>query len=420
MKYLIILLTIITSCSSSSKINKKNTPPLTGEPIPAAYRTNVYFPMLKGKRVAVFANHTSLVGSKHLVDTLLAAGINVVKAFGPEHGFRGTADAGEKVDNYIDKRSGVLVVSLYGKKSEPSKEDLADVDILVFDLQDVGARYYTYINALEHYMNAAFENSKPLLVLDRPNPNGFYVDGPSLDTAYRSGVGHMPIPTMYGMTIGEYGFMIAGEKWLSPKANEKYEYYKCAENSVDTPFHFQVIKCSNYDHNSRYDLPVKPSPNIPDFASVFWYGSTCFFEGTALNEGRGTDYAFCIFGHPSLPKNLYKYTPTSREGAKEPKLLNQICYGWNLYDTRKNIEKFEGKVHLKYLLDAYHLFPNKDSFWLVPAKGQYFFDKLAGDDNLRKQIIAGKTEAEIKASWQPKLNAFKATRKKYLLYKDFE
>jgi uncharacterized protein YbbC (DUF1343 family) len=224
------------------------------------------------------------------------------------------------------------------------------------------------------------------------------------------------------MTVGEYAMMIAGEKWLSSaKAIAQYAYYKTAENSKDTAFHFLVIKCKNYDHTSKYELPLKPSPNLPDYASIYWYPSTCFFEGSVFSEGRGTDHPFCIFGHPDLPKNLYAFTPTAREGATAPKLMNKLCYGWNVYDTKQNVlKKVDDRIQLKYLLDAYKLFPNKDSFFIRPKSGQYFFDKLAGSDELRKQLIAGKTEAEIKASWQPKLQAFKAIRKKYLLYKDFE
>jgi len=389
--------------------------------ITAAERTEVYVPLLKGKRVAVFANHTATIGKTHLVDSLQKLGVNIVKAFGPEHGFRGTADAGEKLDNYVDKATGIPVISLYGKKRRPSAEDLADVDILLFDIQDVGVRFYTFISSLQEYMEAAFENSKPLMILDRPNPNGHYVDGPVLDTAYKSFVGMQPVPIVYGMTVGEYAMMIAGERWLTAKANAKHDYYKTAQNSTDTAFHFLVIKCRNYDHTSKYELPVKPSPNLPDYASIYWYPSTCFFEGTILSEGRGTDHPFCMFGHPELPKNLYSFTPTSREGATAPKLKNKLCYGWNLYDSKKEVlKKVDDQIQLKYLLEAYKLFPQKDSFFIRPKTGQYFFDKLAGDDQLRKQLIAGKSEAEIKASWQPKLQTFKAIRKKYLLYKDFE
>ena len=393
-------------------------------PIPAAYRIQVYLPLLKGKKVGIFANHTATIGNKHLVDTLLALGVTITKAFGPEHGFRGTADAGEKIENYIDATTGIPVVSLFGAKRKPTPEDLANVDILLFDIQDLGTRFYTYISSLQEFMEAAFENSKPLMILDRPNPNGFYVDGPVLDTAYKSFVGMQPIPTVYGMTMAEYAFMIAGERWLSAKANEKYDYYRRAENSKDTLFHFEVIKCAGYTHNSKYIIPIKPSPNIPDMASVYWYGSNCLFEGTALNEGRGTDHPFVIFGHPSLPKTLYAFTPTSRDGAKEPKLKNQLCYGWNLYGSNEEIlSKVDNKVQIKYLLDAYKLFPDKETFFRKPQSGKltdYFFNKLAGNSELMEQVKAGKTEKEIRDSWQPKLNAFKTIRKKYLLYPDFE
>lgn len=392
--------------------------------LPAAYRIPVYLPLLKNKKVGVFANHTATVGNKHLVDTLLSLGVRITKAFGPEHGFRGKADAGEKISNYIDSATGIPVVSLYGAKRKPTAADLADVDILLFDIQDVGTRFYTYISSLQEFMEAAFENSKPMMILDRPNPNGFYVDGPILDTAFRSFVGMQPIPIVHGMTMAEYAFMIAGENWLSPKANEKYAYYKRAENSKDTLFHFQVIKCANYTHKSKYELPIPPSPNIPDMASVYWYASTCLFEGTALNEGRGTDHPFCIFGHPSLPKSLYAFTPTSRDGAREPKLKNQQCYGWNLFDSNEKIlAKLDNKIQLGYLLEAYRLFPDKANFFRKPKTekpNEYAFNRLAGSSQLMEQIIAGKTEAEIRASWQPGLDAFKKIRKKYLFYADFE
>lgn len=420
---IILLVCILLSCiSCNSQKTTANASASSNHVITAAERTDVYVPLLKNKRVAIFANHTAVIGKTHLVDSLQKLGVNIVKAFGPEHGFRGTADAGQKLDNYVDSATGIPVISLYGKKRRPSAEDLADVDILVFDIQDVGVRFYTFISSLQEYMEAAFENSKPLMILDRPNPNGHYVDGPVLDTAYRSFIGMQPVPIVYGMTVGEYAMMIAGERWLSTaKANGKYDYYRTAENSKDTAFHFLVIKCKNYDHTSKYELPLKPSPNLPDYASIYWYPSTCFFEGTVLSEGRGTDHPFCIFGHPNLPKNLYQFTPTSREGATAPKLMNKFCYGWNLYDTKESVlRKVDDRIQLKYLLEAYKLFPNKDSFFIRPKTGQYFFDKLAGSDELRKQLIAGKTEAEIKASWQPKLQAFKAIRKKYLLYKDFE
>jgi uncharacterized protein YbbC (DUF1343 family) len=392
--------------------------------LPAAYRTSVYVPMLKGKRVAVFANHTATIGNTHLVDSLVKLGIKITKAFGPEHGFRGTADAGEKIDNYNDPATGIPVISLYGKKRRPSAEDLADVDIMLFDIQDVGVRYYTFISSLQEYMEAAFENKKPLIILDRPNPNGFYVDGPILDTAYKSFIGMQPIPVVYGMTIAEYAMMIAGEQWLSKEANKQYEFYQRAHNSADTPFHFQVIKCANYTHKSLYNLPVKPSPNLPDMAAVYWYGSTCYFEGTVLSEGRGTEHPFSIFGHPTLPNTLYAFTPISRDGAKEPKLKNQLSYGWNIWDNpTKVLASLKTGIRIDYLVEAYRLFPQKDSFFLRPKSGKptdYFFNKLAGSNQLMEQLKAGKTATDIKASWQPGITAFKKIRKKYLLYPDFE
>ena len=310
-------------------------------------RMNVYLPLLKGKSVAVFANQTSLVRHTNLVDTLVKRGIIVVKIFGPEHGFRGDADAGEKVGNNIDKKTGIKVISLYGKHEKPTAEDLADVDIMVFDIQDVGTRFYTFISSLQYYMEAALENSKPLLILDRPNPNGFYVDGPVLDPKFKSFVGMQPVPIVYGMTLGEYAFMIAGENWLSDAANKKYAYYLQTKSSVDTPFHFLVIKCSNYNHKSKYVLPVKPSPNLPSIQSIYWYPSTCLFEGTSLSEGRGTDKPFQIFGAPSLPKNLFSFKPHPMEGAKSSKHYGEICYGWNLSGTPEQVlKKIDNKIHI--------------------------------------------------------------------------
>ena len=252
--------------------------------IPGAERMDQYLPLLKGKTVAIFANPTSVVGHTLLVDTLLKRGIKVVRIFGPEHGFRGNADAGEKVGNAIDKETGIEVISLYGKHNKPTAEDLKGVDIMLFDIQDVGVRFYTYISSMQRYIEAAFENSIPLIILDRPNPNGFYVDGPVLDPKYKSFVGMQPIPIVYGLTLGEYAMMMAGEKWLSDSANKKYAYYEHSKKTIDSPFHLLVIKNLNYDHNSKYILPVKPSPNLPDIHSVYLYPSTCFFEGTTLSE----------------------------------------------------------------------------------------------------------------------------------------
>jgi uncharacterized protein YbbC (DUF1343 family) len=392
--------------------------------ITAAERMEVYLPLLKAKRVAVFANQTSLVGNTHLVDTLLKSGINVVKIFGPEHGFRGTADAGEKVGNAVDSKTGVPVVSLYGSHKKPTAADFNGVDVLVFDIQDVGVRFYTYISSLEYCLEAALENHKPIMLLDRPNPNGFYIDGPVLDKKFTSFIGMQPVPIVYGMTVGEYGMMLVGEKWVSPAANAIHAYNITTKPNADTPFHFLVIKCKNYDHTTRYTLPVMPSPNLKEMQSIYWYPSTCFFEGTVLSEGRGTDKPFQIFGHPNLPKNLYSFTPNPNAGAKSSKCFGKLCYGWNVSGTEAQVlAKTGGKIQLKHLLDAYKLFPGKDSFFLKAKSGKpedVFFNKLAGNASLMAQVKAGKTEADIKKSWQPGLAKFKAIRKKYLLYKDFE
>ncbi len=382
--------------------------------MPGAERMEVYLPYLKNKSVAVFANPTSLVKKTHLVDTLISSGIRVVKIFGPEHGFRGDANAGEHVEDGLDKKTGVPVVSLYGKHNKPTPEDFEGVDILIFDIQDIGVRFYTYISSLEYFLEAALENHKPLLILDRPNPNGFYVDGPVLDKKFKSFIGMQSVPVVYGMTIGEYALMLAGEKWLSPKANENNSYNITTKPTADTPFHVQVIKCKNYDHNTKYILPVMPSPNLKSMQAIYLYPSTCFFEGTILSEGRGTDEPFQIFGHPNLPKNLYAFTPKPNAGSKSSKCFYQQCYGWHITGSNEEIVKIvDGKIQLKYLLQAYKLFPGKDSFFL---KNNFIY-KLAGNDILSKQIASGKTEAEIRKSWEPALANFKKIRQKYLLYK---
>ena len=380
---------------------------------PGAERMDSYVPLLRGKSVAVFANQTSMVKNTHLVDTLIKKGIKVIKIFGPEHGFRGDADAGEKVGTEVDQKTGVPVISLFGSHNKPTKEDLENVDVMIFDIQDVGVRFYTFISSLQYYMEAALEMKIPLLILDRPNPNGFYVDGPVLDPKFKSFVGMQPIPVVYGMTIGEYAMMLLGERWLSPKANETAAYYKIAHNSVDTPFHLLVIKCASYDHKKRYILPVKPSPNLPSGQSIYAYPSTCFFEATNLSEGRGTDKPFEIFGHPSLPKTLISFTPRSMPGAKDPKLKDKLCYGWDISTEHTNYAS--NKIQLKWILQAYKLFPDKDKFFIRPGA----LSRLAGNDKLEKQIINQISESEIRKSWEPALSNFKVIRKKYLLYKDF-
>lgn len=408
----------------SSKFSAKTASPiLTG-----ADRLDAYLPLLKGKKVAVFANQTSVVGSGHLVDTLQKSGVTIKVIFGPEHGFRGTADAGEKVESTIDKATGIPVVSLYGKKRKPSKEDLEGVDVMLFDIQDVGVRFYTYISSLQEYMETAIIHNIPLLVLDRPNPNGFYVDGPVLEQRFKSFVGMQPVPIVYGMTIGEYAKMILEEGWLSKEAMDAYTQNVLAATYPPgaTYFSLEVITCANYTHSSKYVLPVKPSPNLPEIQSIYWYPSTCFFEGTVLSEGRGTDKPFQVFGHPSLPKNLYSFKPTSRDGAKEPKLKDQLCYGWNLSGTPEQVlEKVGTEIQLEWLILAYQLFPDKEKFFLTSKKENirpedYFFNKLAGNATLMQQIRSGATEQTIRNSWKPELDKFKSIRKKYLLYPDFE
>ncbi|HEY6976552.1 MAG TPA: DUF1343 domain-containing protein [Chitinophagaceae bacterium] len=404
-----------------SAVLEKN-PQTSNQILPGAYQTKEYLPLLHKKRVAIFANQTSVVGNTHLVDTLKKLGVNIIKIFAPEHGFRGTADAGANIQTYTDEQTGIPVLSLYGSKVKPSKEDLNDVDLLLFDIQDVGVRFYTYISSLQYFLESAIENNKPLVILDRPNPNGFYVDGPVLDTSYKSFVGMQPIPVVYGMTLGEYATMLYEERMLSaeiknflpPKSGNKIP------GGHGSPV--TVILCKNYTHKSRYVLPVNPSPNLPDMGSIYWYPSTCFFEGTVITEGRGTDHPFQIFGHPKLPDTLYGFTPHSKPGASEPKLKDQLCYGWNLYGT--NSTGTNTQIQLKWLLRAYQLFPDKENFFLQPKKSNpkpqdYFFNKLAGSNELMQQVIDGKTEEEIRNSWQQKLDAFKKVREKYLLYPDF-
>jgi uncharacterized protein YbbC (DUF1343 family) len=426
----LVLLAIFTVrfSSSAQKSAVPSTKQRSNRIIPAAERLDAYLPLLKGKKVAVFANQTSMVGNSHLVDVLQKNGVTIKVIFGPEHGFRGTADAGEKVESMVDKATGVPVVSLYGKKRKPSKEDLEGIDVMLFDIQDVGVRFYTFISSLEDYLESAIEYNIPLVVLDRPNPNGHYVDGPVLEPRFKSFVGMQPVPVVYGMTIGEYAQMLLGEGWLSKETMKAYEQNVLAATYPPGAKYFQltVIPNGNYTHKSMYVLPAKPSPNLPDIQSIYWYPSTCFFEGTVLSEGRGTDKPFQIFGHPSLPNNLYKFTPTSREGAKEPKLKGQVCYGWNVSGTPQEVlKKVDNQLQLGWLILAYKLFPEKQNFFLSAKKEKltdtdYFFNKLAGNATLMQQIKQGVPEPAIRKSWEPGLKKFKSIRKKYLLYRDFE
>ncbi|MFZ1299257.1 MAG: DUF1343 domain-containing protein [Saprospiraceae bacterium] len=368
--------------------------------LPGAYRMDSYLNLLDGKRVGLVVNQSSKLGQVHLVDTLLAKKIQIVKIFAPEHGFRGDVEAGGAIENQFDLKTGLPIVSIYGKKSKPSSEDLKDVDCLLFDIQDVGVRFFTYISTLHYVMEACAENGVPLIVLDRPNPNGFYVDGPVLDSCCKSFIGVDPIPIVYGMTIGELAKMIKGEAWI--KSGDKLQ--------------LKIIPCSNYSHKSYYELPINPSPNLKNQLAVLLYPSLCFFEGTSVSLGRGTDWPFLIYGHPLFfNKYPFSFTPLSRTEAINPPWKNQMCFGndlrtVNLMDLRKS-----KKIQLKYLIDAFQKMPNKDSFFLK----NLFFDKLAGTTSLRKNLIAGNTEAEIRKTWQPAIKKFMDKRKKYLLYEDF-
>jgi len=361
-----------------------------------AERMDLYLPKIAGKRVGLVLNHTATVDKSHLLDTLLALGVRVEKVFVPEHGLRGTADAGEKVTDGKDPRTGVSVVSLYGKKRKPSPEDLAGIDVLLFDIQDVGVRFYTYISTLHYVMEGCAEANFPLMVLDRPNPNGHFVDGPILDTAYRSFVGMHPIPVAHGMTIGEYAKMINGERWLK-------DGIQCA---------LEVIPCAGYTHDTPYDLPLKPSPNLPNMRSIYLYPSICYFEGTQVSLGRGTDKQFQVLGTPGFPKGDYTFTPEPKEGAMDPFLKGQLCRGYDLSTMDPMEIRNWRRINLSYLIQMYQDYPDKSKFFLA----NNFIDKLAGGDHLRKQIIAGMSEAEIRATWQPGLRAFQAVRNKYLLY----
>jgi uncharacterized protein YbbC (DUF1343 family) len=358
-----------------------------------------YLPLLKGKKVALLINQTSVVDGKLLLDTLLSSGVQVVKVFVPEHGFRGTADAGAHISNEVDTRTGLPVISLYGKNKKPTKAQLADVDILVYDLQDVGVRFYTYISTLEYAMEACIESQKQLLILDRPNPNGHLVDGPVLDTALRSFVGMQPIPVLYGMTAGEYAKMLLGEAWI------------VNADGLD----LKVITCKNYAHSKTYyALPVSPSPNLRTMTAVYLYPGLCLFEGTYVSVGRGTDKPFRQWGHPDFKgKSSYFFTPESTSGASKPVLENQRCYG-ELADENyvKAFALTEKGMYIAPLLKAYSWSPQKDQFF------NSFFEKLAGTKVLRQQIISGKSEQEIRSSWAPGLEQFRKIREKYLLYAD--
>jgi uncharacterized protein YbbC (DUF1343 family) len=368
-----------------------------------AEQTEKYLPLLKGKRVGILANPTSIIGNKHLVDSLLKLGVNIVKVFGPEHGFRGNASAGARVADETDAATGIPVISLYGPKNKPSKEDLADVDIMVYDLQDVGVRFYTNINALVRLMDACHDNNKPLLILDRPNPNGYLIDGPILDMKYKSGIGMFPIPIAHGLTIGEFARMANGEGWLINKA-------KCD---------ITIIPVANYAHDMPYILPVKPSPNLNTQQAVMLYPSTCLFEGIYLNHGRGTYYPFTMIGSPEL-KGVYDFcfTPTGIKGmAETPLFADQPCYGLDLrhYDVEQLRKK--GQINLQWIIELYKNHPHKEKFFDSKLSREMgTIETRVGTGDFRQQIINGVSEEDIRKSWEPGLSQYKEMRKKYLLY----
>lgn len=367
-----------------------------------AERTEKYISKLQGKKIALIANQTSIIGEKHLLDSLVAAGINIVKVFGPEHGFRGNASNGTSVGDEVDPNTGVKIISLYGKKKKPSREDLTDVDILIYDIQDVGCRFYTNINVLRDVMQAAAENGKEMLILDRPNPNAYFIDGPVLDMKNKSGIGQFPIPIVHGLTVAEFALMANGEGWLG-------NGLKCK---------LSVVKNANYKHSLMYRLPVNPSPNLNTPESILLYPTTCLFEGVSLNHGRGTDFPFTVVGAPMF-MGIYQfsYTPVSMPGrAEDPLYQDQVCYGLDLRGTDFEALVKSKKINLAWMIELYAKSPNKPAFFerFHPQIGN--IDYLAGVSEFKDQIRAGMTEEQIRKTWQPGIEKYKKMRKKYLLY----
>lgn len=357
-------------------------------------QTSEYFPLLEGKRIAIFSNHTGMIGNKHLLDVLLENQFNVVAIFSPEHGFRGDADAGEHVSSSVDSKTGVPILSLYdGKLGKPSEASMNKFDLLIVDIQDVGLRYYTYYASMCRLMDACAEYGKKMLILDRPNPNGHYVDGPLLDMKHKSGVGWLPIPVVHGMTLGELALMVNGEHWL-PESR-----------TCDVT----VIPCKNYTHQTKFRLPIPPSPNLPNMTSVYLYPSTCYFEATPVSLGRGTDKPFQVYGHPDMKGYSYSFTPRSMPGAKNPPQLNKLCHGVDL-SGMSDEEIWKRGLDLSYVIDAYRNLNIGDKFFTS------FFEKLIGVDYVRRMIEDGKDADEIKACWQDDVKKFKEQRKPYLLY----
>ncbi|MGQ0827297.1 MAG: exo-beta-N-acetylmuramidase NamZ family protein [Bacteroidota bacterium] len=400
-KIYITILSVLFALTASAQgiIPIENTIKTIDDVKVGADRTSEYLPLLKGKSVAIVANQSSKIKKTHLVDSLLSLKVNIKKIFCPEHGFRGLVDAGEHVKTYKDDKTGLTIISLYGKNNKkPFAEDLKDVDVVVFDIQDVGVRFYTYLSTLHYVMEACAENKKQLIVLDRPNPNGYYIDGPVMEDNYKSFLGLHTVPVVYGMTIGEYAQMINGEGWLKAGV-------KC---------NLKIIPVLTYDHKDLYELPVRPSPNLPNMSSVYLYPSLGLFEGTIVSVGRGTDLPFQVIGHPTLQKGNYSFTPQPKLGAAEPKYKGQACNGYNLSDFGYVYMKDTRKLYLFWLMGMYANTPDKTNFF------DENFNYHAGNAMLQQQIKDGVPEEKIRATWQDEIKKFKIIRKKYLLYKDFE
>ena len=383
----------VGSTTTDQPVTNPQGAPAGGDVVLGAARTDQYVPLLKGKRVALLSNQTGMVGDKHTLDLMLENGVNVVTIFSPEHGFRGNADAGEHVSSSIDEKTGIPIASLYdGKSPMPSKQVMDGIDVIVTDIQDVGLRFYTYYVTMINLMDAAVTYGKQFMVLDRPNPNGMYVDGPILDMTLKSGVGRLPIPTVHGMTLGELAQMANGERWLK-------DGKKCD---------LTVIPCQNYTHQTRYTLPIAPSPNLPNMLAIYLYPSMCYFEGTTVSLGRGTDWPV----HPDMTGYDFEFTPTSRFGAKTPPQMDKLCHGMDLHNLDAEEVIAEG-INLSYVIDAYrNLTAGGHQFFLKSN----FFDLLMGTTRVREMIAEGKTAQEIKATWQADVELFKAQRKPYLLY----